>query len=209
MRTTTPIKLALLAALLIGAAIFTPAQKRAPAPKKTAPRPAQTAPPRPAPIVRSYIDAVDTITETSIATGQFRKLVAAIGFAEMIQTLKSGGPFTIFAPSDDAFARMPKERLDLLFADKGKMRSFLNSLIVRGKVMVANREKTLKPVTEFADMFTFSPSSVVNLGPTRSLGGTLLNIRSQGDGFILGGAKLARTDLLCSNGVIHVVDSLP
>jgi uncharacterized surface protein with fasciclin (FAS1) repeats len=205
---TTIIRTIFLIALLIGAAIFTPAQKREPAPKKSAPRPAQTAP-RPAPIVRSYIDAADTITETSIATGQFRKLVAAIGFAEMIQTLKSGGPFTIFAPSDEAFARMPKERLDLLFADKGKMRSFLNSLIVRGKVLTADREKALKPVTEFAEMFTFSPSNVVSLGPTRALGGNLLNIRAQGDGFILGVAKLTRTDILCSNGVIHVVDSLP
>lgn len=211
MRTRISIRLTLLAVLLFGAAILAPARQKvqAPRPTPTPTRPPVRSAPQPAPIVRSYIDAADTIIETSIATGQFRKLVSAIEFGEMVQTLKGSGPFTIFAPSDEAFARMPREKSDALFADREKMRSFLNSLIVRGKVMPANKSKVLKPVTEFAEMFTFPASSVVSLGPTRALGGNMLNIRPQGGGFILSGAKIARTDILCSNGVIHVIDTLP
>jgi uncharacterized surface protein with fasciclin (FAS1) repeats len=158
--------------------------------------------------VRSYIDAADTIIETSIATGQFRRLVTAIEFAEMAGTLKGEGPFTIFAPSDDAFAKMPKEHTDALFADREKMRTFLSSLIVRGKVMAANRTKASKPVNEFPEMFTFTAASVAGLAPTRAVSGKMLAIASQGGAFTLGGARLTRTDILCSNGIIHVVESV-
>jgi uncharacterized surface protein with fasciclin (FAS1) repeats len=196
---------------LLAAATCSPAQtadaiqtKGAQKPKRP---PARTAP-APAPIVRSYIDAADTIIETSISTGQFRKLVSAIEFAEMVQTLKGNGPFTVFAPSDEAFGRLPKDKSDALFSDKEKMRSFLNSLIVRGKVMTADRAKAAGPVREFPDMFSFSADSLTSLGPATALGGNRLAIRSQSGAYMLGGAKITRTDVLCTNGVIHIIDTI-
>ncbi|HSE99158.1 MAG TPA: fasciclin domain-containing protein [Blastocatellia bacterium] len=171
-------------------------------------QPPARARPAPAPIVTSYTNAADTIIETSIATGQFRKLVSAIQFAEMVDALKADGPFTVFAPSDEAFARLPKEKTDALFADRDKMRMFLNSYVVRGKVMAADKLKAAKPVKEFPDMFTFPAESVVAIAPARTVAGNLLAIRSQAGAHTLGGAKIARADILCSNGIIHVIDTI-
>jgi len=125
------------------------------------------------------------IVDTAIAAGSFKTLVVALQKAGLVETLKGKGPFTVFAPNDEAFAKVPKDQLDALLADKAKLTKVLTYHVVAGKVMAAD----------------------VKAGPAKSLEGSNLTITTK-DCVMVDKAKVVKTDIAASNGVIHVVDSV-
>jgi uncharacterized surface protein with fasciclin (FAS1) repeats len=129
-----------------------------------------------------------TIVETAVAAGQFTTLAKALGVAGLVETLNGKGPFTVFAPTDAAFAKLPKATLDAILADKAKLTAILTYHVVPGKVMAADVVK----VTE-AKTVQGAPIAVKVSGGTVTLNGT---------------SKVVTTDIQASNGVIHVIDTV-
>ena len=129
------------------------------------------------------------IVHTAIAAGQFKTLTAAIDAAGLTQTLEGQGPFTVFAPTDDAFAKLPPGTVqDLLKPEnKAKLVAILTYHVVPGKVMAADvlKDKELKTVN-----------------------GAPLEIDASSSGVMVDDAKVMKTDIPATNGVIHVIDSV-
>jgi uncharacterized surface protein with fasciclin (FAS1) repeats len=125
------------------------------------------------------------IVDVAAKAGNFKTLVAAVQAAGLVDTLKGAGPFTVFAPTDEAFAKLPKARLDALLADKGALTKVLTYHVVPGKVMAAN----------------------VKAGKVPTVNGQSITIKTAG-GVMVDGAKVVATDIAASNGVIHAIDSV-
>ena len=129
------------------------------------------------------------IVDTAVAAGSFKTLVAAVTAAGLVETLKGAGPFTVFAPSDDAFAKLPAGTVDDLVKpeNKDKLTAILTLHVLSGAVHAADiTGKTL------------SPASVT--GEELAGDGT--------DGVTVHGAKVTSADIACTNGVIHVIDAV-
>ena len=125
------------------------------------------------------------IVDTAIAAGSFKTLAAALQAAGLVDTLKGAGPFTVFAPTDEAFAKIPKAQLDALLADKAKLTAVLTYHVVAGKVMAKD----------------------VKAGKVKTVQGGELTISAAG-GVMVDSAKVTKTDIVADNGVIHVIDSV-
>ena len=125
------------------------------------------------------------IVETAVSAGSFKMLVTALGAAGLVDTLKGKGPFTVFAPTDEAFAKIPKADLDALLKDKAKLTSVLTYHVVPGKVMAAD----------------------VKAGKVKTVQGSELTI-STSMGVMVDKAKVTTTDIVAVNGVIHVIDTV-
>ena len=125
------------------------------------------------------------IVDTAVAAGNFSTLVTALKAAGLVDTLKGKGPFTVFAPTDAAFAKIPKADLDALLKDKAKLTSVLTYHVVPGKVMAAD----------------------VKAGPVKTVQGSNLTV-STSMGVMVDQAKVTGTDIVADNGVIHVIDSV-
>jgi uncharacterized surface protein with fasciclin (FAS1) repeats len=129
------------------------------------------------------------IVDTAVAAGSFKTLVAAVTAAGLVDTLKGAGPFTVFAPSDEAFAKLPAGTVESLLKDIPKLTSILTYHVVAGKVLAA-------------DVMTMDGKEA-----TTVQGGTVKI--STKDGVKLNGTStVTKTDILCTNGVIHVIDSV-
>lgn len=128
------------------------------------------------------------IVDTAVAAGSFKTLVAAVKAADLVDTLKGAGPFTVFAPTDAAFAQFPAAVIqDLLKPEnKGKLQGILTYHVVAGKVLAAD---------------------VVNLKAAKTVLGQDLKIDTTG-GVKVDDANVVQTDIHCSNGVIHVIDAV-
>jgi uncharacterized surface protein with fasciclin (FAS1) repeats len=126
------------------------------------------------------------IVEVASGAGDFGTLVTALKAAGLVETLKGEGPFTVFAPTDEAFAKIPKADLDALLADKEKLVAVLTYHVVPGRVMAAD---------------------VVKLDSAKTVQGQSLKI-GHTDGVSVDGAKVTQTDIPASNGVIHVIDTV-
>jgi uncharacterized surface protein with fasciclin (FAS1) repeats len=126
------------------------------------------------------------IVDTAVAAGSFKTLAAALQAAGLIETLKGKGPFTVFAPTDEAFAKIPKADLDALLKDKAKLTAVLTYHVVAGKVMAAD---------------------VVTLKDAKTVQGGLVKIGTT-NGVTVDNAKVVKTDIEASNGVIHVIDTV-
>jgi uncharacterized surface protein with fasciclin (FAS1) repeats len=126
------------------------------------------------------------IVDTAITAGQFKTLAAALGAAGLADTLKSGS-FTVFAPNDEAFAKLPVGTVENLLKpeNKDQLTAILTYHVVPGKVTAAD---------------------VVKLKETKTVNGKMLNITVRGDAVMLNDAKVTATDIAASNGVIHVID---
>jgi uncharacterized surface protein with fasciclin (FAS1) repeats len=126
------------------------------------------------------------IVDTAVAAGSFKTLAKLLTDAGLVETLKGAGPFTVFAPTDEAFAKVPKATLDALAADKAKLKAVLTYHDVAGKMMAADvlKAKELKTVQ-----------------------GASAKISSVG-GAKIDGANIVKTDIAASNGVIHVIDAV-
>jgi len=125
------------------------------------------------------------IVDTAVAAGNFKTLVTAIKAAGLVDTLKGSGPFTVFAPTDAAFAKIPKADLDKLLADKAKLKSVLTYHVVSGKVM----SKDIKP------------------GMVKTVQGSAVTVATTG-GVMVNNAKVVAADVPASNGVIHAIDTV-
>ncbi len=129
------------------------------------------------------------IVDTAVADGRFTTLAAALGAADLIETLKGEGPFTVFAPTDDAFAALPEGTVDslLLPENKDQLTSILTYHVVAGKVMAAD---------------------VVELTEAETVQGSPVQIRVEDGKVFINDAEVIITDIETTNGVIHVIDSV-
>jgi uncharacterized surface protein with fasciclin (FAS1) repeats len=125
------------------------------------------------------------IVDTAVGAGNFKTLATALTAAGLIDTLKGKGPFTVFAPTDAAFAKIPKADLDALLKDKAKLTAVLTYHVVAGKVMAAD----------------------VKAGKVKTVQGSEITISTTG-GVMVDKAKVTTTDIVADNGVIHVIDSV-
>lgn len=125
------------------------------------------------------------IVDTAVAAGQFQTLATALQKAGLVETLKGQGPFTVFAPTDAAFAKVPKDQLDALLADKDKLAAVLTYHVVPGKVMASD----------------------VKDGRVRTVQGSELTLSTSG-GVKVDDANVVKTDIVADNGVIHVIDNV-
>jgi len=130
--------------------------------------------------------ATSDIVDTAIAAKSFTTLVTAIKAAGLVDTLKGPGPFTVFAPTDEAFAKLPPGTVDALLADKAKLTAVLTYHVVAGKVMAAD---------------------VMALTTAKSVEGADLQIDTSA-GVKVNDATVITTDIQASNGVIHVIDTV-
>ncbi len=129
------------------------------------------------------------IIDTAVAAGSFKTLAAALTAANLIDTLKDAGPFTVFAPTDEAFAKLPAGTVESLLNDIPKLSAILTYHVVAGKVMAA-------------DVMTMDGQSAATVN------GATLAISTQ-DGVKLNGTStVVTTDIACTNGVIHVIDTV-
>jgi uncharacterized surface protein with fasciclin (FAS1) repeats len=126
------------------------------------------------------------IVDTAVSAGDFNTLVTAVKEAGLVETLKGEGPFTVFAPTDEAFAKIPEADLKALLADKEKLTRVLTYHVVPGKVMAAD---------------------VAGLSAARTVEGGSLDI-SASSGVRVNDATVVKTDIETSNGVIHVIDTV-
>ncbi|OPF62931.1 MULTISPECIES: fasciclin domain-containing protein [Hydrogenophaga] len=125
------------------------------------------------------------IVDTAVAAGSFKTLATALQAAGLVDTLKGKGPFTVFAPTDEAFAKVPKADLDALLADKAKLTAVLTYHVVPGKVMAAD----------------------VKAGKVKTVQGSEITVATTG-GVKVDAANVVKTDIVADNGVIHVIDSV-
>lgn len=129
------------------------------------------------------------IVDTAVAAGSFKTLVAAVTAADLGATLKGAGPFTVFAPSDDAFAKLPAGTVDELIKpeNKAKLVSILTYHVVPGKIMAADiAGKTMQ---------------------VKTVNGAEIAVDAT-NGVSINGAKVTSADIDATNGVIHVIDSV-
>ena len=133
--------------------------------------------------------AEQTIVDVAVANGSFKTLVAALGAADLVGALQGKGPFTVFAPTDAAFAKLPAGTVDALLKDPKQLASILTYHVVSGQVMAADVIKAngAKPTT---------------------LNGAALDITVQGGKVYVNGAQVTTADVATSNGVIHVIDAV-
>lgn len=135
----------------------------------------------------SYAAAKADIVDTAVAAGSFNTLVTAVKAADLVDTLKGTGPFTVFAPNDAAFAKIPAADLQALLKDKAALGNVLTYHVVAGKVMA---------------------SDVVKLTSAKTVQGQELKIAVKEGVVYVDGAKVISTDIETSNGVIHVIDTV-
>ena len=127
------------------------------------------------------------IVDTAVAAGDFNTLVTAVKAAGLVETLKGEGPFTVFAPTDAAFAKVPTDTLNALLADKAALANVLTYHVVAGKVMAAD---------------------VVKLTSAETVQGQAVSIEVKDGKVYVDGAQAVTTDIKASNGVIHVIDAV-
>ena len=129
------------------------------------------------------------IVDTAVAAGSFKTLAAALGAAGLVDTLKGAGPFTVFAPTDDAFAKLPAGTVEELLKpeNKGKLTAILTYHVVDGNVMAAD---------------------VVKLKEAKTLNCMMVNVMVNGGTVMINDATVTSADIAASNGVIHVIDSV-
>ena len=129
------------------------------------------------------------IIDTAVAAGSFKTLASAVTAAGLIDTLKGTGPFTVFAPNDEAFAKLPAGTVDDLLKDIPKLKAILTYHVVAGKVMAA-------------DMLKMDGQSATTVN------GETLQISTTGGVKLNGNVHVTKTDIECTNGVIHIVDTV-
>ncbi|MCS6949019.1 MAG: fasciclin domain-containing protein [bacterium] len=128
-----------------------------------------------------------TIVDIAVNAGSFKTLVQAVQAAGLVETLSGPGPFTVFAPTDEAFAKIPAETLQAVLADREKLTAILTYHVVPGKLMAAD---------------------VVNSTQLQTVQGQSITIRAEGGSVMVDNANILQTDIEADNGVIHVIDAV-
>lgn len=139
----------------------------------------------PAALAKPTVD--QNIVQAAVAAGQFKTLAKLLTRAGLVGVLQKPGPYTVLAPTDAAFAKVPKATLTALLNDRSKLRAVLLYHVIPGKLTAAK---------------------VVKLASAKTLGGKTLRIRLAGPRVLVNTARVTKTNLMASNGVIHVIDSV-
>lgn len=126
------------------------------------------------------------IVDTAVSAGSFNTLATALQKAGLVDTLKGKGPYTVFAPTDAAFAKIPKDQLDAILADKAKLTKILTYHVVPGTVLA----KDVKP------------------GMVKTVEGSSITVRADGGKVMVDNATVTAVDVKADNGVIHVIDTV-
>jgi uncharacterized surface protein with fasciclin (FAS1) repeats len=126
------------------------------------------------------------LVDVAVSAGKFKTLVAAVQAAALVETLKGKGPFTVFAPSDDAFAKLPEGTVEGLLKDLPKLKSILTYHVVAGRVTAAD---------------------VMKLSSAKTVQGQTVAFQTNG-GVKVNGANVVTADVMADNGIIHVIDSV-
>jgi uncharacterized surface protein with fasciclin (FAS1) repeats len=129
------------------------------------------------------------IVDTAVSAGQFTTLAAALGAAGLVDTLKGPGPFPVFAPTDEAFAKLPAGTVETLLRpeNRDQLTAILTYHVVPGTVMAAD---------------------VVKVDEAETVNGEMLNVTVNGDAVMVNDARVTATDITATNGVIHIVDTV-
>jgi uncharacterized surface protein with fasciclin (FAS1) repeats len=130
--------------------------------------------------------AAQDIVDTAVGAGQFKTLVTAVKAAGLVDTLKGPGPFTVFAPTDAAFAKLPAGTVDALLKDTAKLKSILTYHVVAGKVMAKD----------------------VKTGDVKTVQGQTVALKADGGKVSVNGANVVLADVAATNGVIHAIDTV-
>ena len=140
-------------------------------------------------VVPAQAQQTKDIVDTAVAAGSFTTLARALTAADLVDTLKGPGPFTVFAPTDEAFAKLPAGTLDNLLKPENKamLRRVLTYHVVPGKVLAAD---------------------VVKVSSAKAVSGDSLSIKVSGSTVTVDKARVVKTDIATSNGVIHVIDTV-
>ena len=143
----------------------------------------------PAPATAQAPTAGKDIVDTAVAAGSFKTLAKALEAAGLVETLKGPGPFTVFAPTDEAFAKLPAGTVESLLKpeNKAKLKRILTYHVVAGKVLAADAAK---------------------LTSAKAVSGDTLTIAAKGGAVRVDNAKVVKADIAASNGVIHVLDAV-
>ncbi len=170
-----------------GGATETPASPETMSPPAADAAPGDAAPTADAPAAEPA--AAKDIVDTAVGAGSFKTLVAAVTAAGLVDTLKGAGPFTVFAPTDEAFAKLPKGTVEDLLKpeNKEKLKKVLTYHVVPGKVTAEQAMKT---------------------SSAKTVQGSDLQLKTEGGSVMVNGAKVTQADIACSNGVIHVIDAV-
>ena len=132
-------------------------------------------------------DSHKDIVDTAVEAGSFTTLAKALQTAGLIDTLKGAGPFTVFAPTDEAFAKLPAGTIESLLNNPEKLRQILLYHVVPGRVLAKD---------------------VVKIKSAKTAQGSSITVTATGPGVMVDNAKVLKTDIITSNGVIHVIDSV-
>jgi uncharacterized surface protein with fasciclin (FAS1) repeats len=127
------------------------------------------------------------IVDTAVSAGDFKTLVAAVKAAGLVDTLKGAGPFTVFAPTDEAFAKLPAGTVDALLKDPDKLKNILLYHVVSGKVLAAD---------------------VTKMKSAKTVEGGTVKIHVADGKVMINNATVTKADIICDNGVIHVIDTV-
>ncbi len=127
------------------------------------------------------------VVQTAVAAGKFKTLAAALKEAGLVETLKGKGPFTVFAPTDEAFAKLPEGTVEALLKDRARLTAVLTYHVVPGKVMAAD---------------------AVKVTSARTVQGQALKVAAGGGAVMINNARVVQPDVAASNGVIHVIDTV-
>ena len=130
---------------------------------------------------------MNTIVQTAVENGSFTTLVTALTAAGLVDTLSGPGPFTVFAPTDAAFAKIPTETLNAVLADKAQLTKILTYHVVSGKVMA---------------------SDVMGMSSAPTIEGSEVTVKVVDGKVMINDATVVMADVECTNGVIHVIDSV-
>lgn len=129
----------------------------------------------------------DDIVDTAVKAGSFNTLVTAVKAAGLVETLKGDGPFTVFAPTDAAFAKLPAGTVEALLADPEKLAQILTYHVVPGRL---------------------EAKDVVNMNRLKTVEGSNLSVGMSAKGAMVDAANIVQTDIATKNGIIHVIDSV-
>ena len=127
------------------------------------------------------------IVDTAVSAGSFNTLVTAVKAAGLVETLKGTGPFTVFAPTDEAFAKLPAGTVDALLKDPAKLKKILTYRVVPGAVKAAD---------------------VMKMKSAKTVEGESVKIKAAGGKVMVDNATVTKADIICDNGVIHVIDTV-
>lgn len=139
------------------------------------------------PASAQYAETADDIVDVAAAAGTFNTLLAAAEAADLVETLRSEGPFTVFAPTDEAFAALPEGTVESLLEDPDALREILLYHVVSGSVMA---------------------SQVVDMDRAETVQGGYVTISTDGGTVLINDAQVVTADVEASNGVIHVIDTV-